>query len=50
MLLHTPTPCAFSIQSQDKMGGACSMYEMRNAYKIFIRKPQGKRQLGRLKT
>jgi hypothetical protein len=29
------------------MGRACSMHEMRNAYKIFVGKSEGKRPLGR---
>jgi hypothetical protein len=30
------------------MGGACSAHwEIRNAYKILVRKPEGKRPLGR---
>jgi hypothetical protein len=33
---------------EDEMGGACSAYgEMRNAYKIFVGKPDGKIPLGR---
>jgi hypothetical protein len=29
------------------MGGAYSTHEMRNAYKILVRRPEGKRSLGR---
>jgi hypothetical protein len=33
---------------KDRMGGACSTHgEVSNAYKIFVRKPEGKRSLGR---
>jgi hypothetical protein len=33
---------------EDAMGGACSTYgKMKDAYKIFIRNPEGKRPLGR---
>jgi hypothetical protein len=33
---------------EDEMGGACSKHgAMRNAYKIFGRKPEGKKTLGR---
>jgi hypothetical protein len=32
------------------VGGACGAYgEMRNAYKILVGKPEGKRTLGRLR-
>jgi hypothetical protein len=35
-------------QIEDEMGRACSTYgEMRNAYKILVGKPYGKRSLGR---
>jgi hypothetical protein len=35
---------------ENEMGGACSMYgEMRNAYKILVGKPEGKRPLGRIR-
>jgi hypothetical protein len=33
---------------EDEMGGTCSMHgEMRNACKIFVGKPEGKRALER---
>jgi hypothetical protein len=33
---------------EDEMSGACNMNrEKRNAYKLLVRKPEGKRQLGR---
>jgi hypothetical protein len=35
---------------EDEIGGSCSMHEhMRNAYKIMVGKPEGKRPLGRPK-
>jgi hypothetical protein len=33
---------------EDQVGGTCGMNgEKRNAYRILVRKPEGKRQLGR---
>jgi hypothetical protein len=32
---------------EDEIGGACSMQEMRNAYKMLVKKPEGKRLLRR---
>jgi hypothetical protein len=32
---------------KDEMGGSCSTEELRNAYNILVRKPEGKRPLGR---
>jgi hypothetical protein len=29
------------------MGGVCSMHGMKNAYKILVERPEGKRSLGR---
>jgi hypothetical protein len=35
---------------EDEIGGACSTNgEKRNAYRLSVRKPEGKRPLGRLK-
>jgi hypothetical protein len=36
---------------EDEMGRECSMNgEKRNAYRILVGKPEGKRPLGRLRT
>jgi hypothetical protein len=32
---------------EDEMGGACSTNGEKNAYRILVRKPEGKRPLGR---
>jgi hypothetical protein len=44
----TFTFALYILIKQDEMVGLCSKHgEMRNAYKIFVRKPEGKRPLGK---
>jgi hypothetical protein len=39
---------AFLVRKKDEIGEACSRHrKIRNAYKIFVGKPEGKRPLGR---
>ena len=37
------------LDRSNEMGGACSYGEKKNAYRILVRKPEGKKPLGRLK-
>jgi hypothetical protein len=42
------TLCKFNVNIWDEMGGSCSTNgEKRNAYRLLVGKPEGKRPLGR---
>jgi hypothetical protein len=48
LMICTARPILFGDKIKNKMGGACSAYgERRGVYRVLVRKPEGKRTLGR---